>query len=53
MTKFQIISLVIQGLLAAGAVTFGIWQIFINRRLKNLQDYVAIMVLKKQHIKSS
>ena len=27
---------------AIGAVIFGFWQILINRRLKSLQDYVAI-----------
>jgi hypothetical protein len=29
----------------AGAMVFGLWQIFINRRLRKLQDYVAIAVV--------
>lgn len=44
MTK-ETLSLIIQGLVALGALIIGFWQIAINKRLKKLQDYVAIAVV--------
>lgn len=45
MTSYEKTSLVIQSIIAIGAVIFGFWQILINRRLKALQDFVAITIV--------
>lgn len=49
MTKYEFYTLIIQGFIVTGAIIFGLWQIFINRRLKKLQDYVAISVVPGRH----
>lgn len=38
----------LQVLIILGALGFGFWQILINKRLKKLQDYVAISVVPGQ-----
>jgi len=45
MTKYEIFSLVIQGVVAIAAVVFGIFQISINHRLVKIQDYVALSIV--------
>lgn len=45
MSKYEIIDLIIQGFIAAGAMVFGVWQIFINRRLAKVQDYIALSIV--------
>jgi len=41
----ETLSLIIQGIVALGALIFSFWQIAINKRLKNLQDYVATAIV--------
>jgi hypothetical protein len=41
-TKYEWISIILQAVLAVGAVVFALWQILINKRLQRLQDYVAV-----------
>ncbi|MBD3359253.1 MAG: hypothetical protein GF365_00895 [Candidatus Buchananbacteria bacterium] len=45
MEKYEIYSLIIQGITLLAASIFAIWQIFINQRLKRLNDFVAIAIV--------
>jgi len=45
MNKYEIYSLIIQSVTVLVASIFAIWQIFINRRLKRLNDFVAVAIL--------
>ena len=42
---YNVISSILQFMIAAGAITFGIWQIKINLRLKKLQESVALSIV--------
>jgi hypothetical protein len=50
MNVYELLSLIIQGLIAVGALIFGTFQVKINKRLKNLQDYVAISAVPDPRI---
>ncbi len=45
MTKYEIYSLIIQSATVLAASVFAIWQIFINLRLKKLNDFVAVAIV--------
>jgi len=45
MTDYEKYSLIIQFITGLAAVVFAIWQIFINRRLKKLNDFVAVAIV--------
>lgn len=45
MTNYEKYSLIIQGVTVIAASVFAIWQIFINHRLKKLNDFVAVAIL--------
>jgi hypothetical protein len=45
MTKYEIYSLIIHAFTVVAASVFAIWQIFINRRLKQLNDFVAVSIV--------
>ncbi len=45
MTKYEMSSLIIQVITATAASVFAIWQIFINIRLKKLNDFVAVAIV--------
>ncbi len=45
MNQYEIISLIVQGIIALGAIVFGAWQILINRRLIKIQDYIVVAIL--------
>lgn len=45
MTTYEIYSLLIQSLTALTASLFALWQIFINLRLKRLNDFVSVVLV--------
>ncbi|MEK7194752.1 MAG: hypothetical protein AAB667_00635 [Patescibacteria group bacterium] len=45
MSQYEIYSLIIQGITVVAASVFAVWQIFINRRLKKLNDFVAVAIV--------
>ena len=42
---FNILSIILQMIIAIGAIFFALWQTLINSRLKKIQDYVSISLV--------